>query len=324
MKSSGFFILLTFLVLSAKTFAQTNTDSLHGNLVHLPGYRTVDWGNLPVQKFGNGKQTLLLFPGWGFEGSVFEDFVRNHLTEYTMYLLTLPGYGATQAYPMPPEGTSYGEGAWLKGVEKGILRLLETEQIERPVLMAHFAVSAHIALHLAAEHPEKFQKLVLVGAPATFRNPPPYDTLNHQNRVRFVDKYLAPLWFKTVSMETWRNGNFPPAVYSLDSLTGKRLFEQANQAPLPVQIRYLCEIWAADFACYERVNIPVLAVVPSFSAALLETPKNLYLPWYTDEWFKLAAKNSHIRPVLVEGSACNVMQDQPEVLSRLLADFLKQ
>jgi len=323
MKSTCFPLLPAFLLLSTLAFAQS-ADSLTDNLVHAPGYRTAEWGSLPYQKKGDGRQTLLILPGWGFDGSVFADFIRNYLSDYTVYLLTLPGYGATQAYPMPPEGTSYGEGTWLKGVEKGILQLLETERLDRPVLLAHFAVAGHIALQLAAAHPDKFQKVVLVGAPATFRYQPPYDTLDYRGRVRSVDRYLAPNWFKTVSMTTWRKGNFPPATYSLDSLSGERLFEQANEAPLPVQIRYLCENWAADFACYEQVRTPVLAVVPSFSPAFRDNPAHFFHTWYQDEWFKLAAQNSHIHPVTVEGSACNVMQDKPEVLNRLLRDFLKE
>ena len=111
-------------------------------------------------------------------------------------------------------------------------------------------------------------------------------------------------------------------VYSVDSLACQRLFEQANKAPLPVQIRYLCEYWAADYACYERVSIPVLVAVPSFSPVVLENPASFFLSWYTDEWFQLAAKNEHIRSIVVEGSGCNVMQDQPEVLGRLLQEFL--
>lgn len=324
MKPPGCVLLFTFLSASAHTFAAASTDSIPNNLAHPPGCQTAEWGTLAYEKSGSGPQTLLIVPGWGFDGSVFRDFVNRHQSEYTMYLLTLPGYGASRAYPMPPEGTSYGEGSWLKGVEKGILDLLETEKLERPVLLAHFAVASHIALRLAAEQPGKFQKVVLLGAPAAFRNPPPYDTLGHQGRLRVVDQYLAPQWFKTVSMETWRKGNFPPAVYSADSLAGSRLFEQANEAPLPVQIRYLCEYWAADYACYEQVDIPVLAVLPSFSPAALKNPANFYLSWYTDEWLQLAAKNEHIRPVAVEGSGCNLMQDQPEVLGRLLADFLKE
>lgn len=324
MKSPGFFPAFAFLFVSTAASAVIPHDSLPDNLVHSPGYRTSEWGSLPCQKSGSGPQTLLILPGWGFDGSIFRDFIEDHQSEYTMYLLTLPGYGAARAYPMPPEGTSYGEGNWMKGVEKGILDLLEAEKLERPVLLAHFAVASHIALRLAAEHPGKFEKVVLLGAPAAFRNPPPYDTLGHKGRVRAVDQYLAPQWFRTVSMETWRKGNFPPGVYSVDSLAGRQLFEQANAAPLPVQIRYLCEYWAADYACYEQVDIPVLAVIPSFSAALLKDPANFYLSWYTDEWLQLATKNKNIRPAVIEGSGCNVMQDQPEVLGRLLGEFLEK
>ena len=65
-------------------------------------------------------------------------------------------------------------------------------------------------------------------------------------------------------------------------------------------------------------------MLPSFSPAFRDNPAHFFHTWYQDEWFKLAAQNSHIHPVTVEGSACNVMQDKPEVLNRLLRDFLKE
>ena len=319
-----YFLLLVFLVFWKLLQAQAPvSDTTLNNLALPPGYTTAEWGTVPVQHLGSGKQVLLLLPGWGFDGSVFRDFIQAHLADYSMYLLTLPGYGDTRAYPMPPEGTSYGEGTWMRGVEQGILHLLDSEHLEHPVLVAHFAVSGHIALQLAVEHPDRFQRVVLVGAPALFRNPPPYDTLDLTGRIRSVDRYLAPRWFKTVTLDTWRNGNFPAGVYSCDSLRGRDLFEQANSAPLPVQIRYLCETWAADFDSYAGVRVPVLALLPSFPPALLANPMNLYLPWYTEEWLKLAGRNPNIRPVRVDGAGCNIMQDQPERFGRLLADFLK-
>lgn len=313
---------MVILLAVGRLFAQN--DTIPNNLAHAPGYPTAQWGSLPFKKAGTGKQTLLLLPGWGFDDSIFRDFVRSHSDEYTTYLLTLPGYGDTQAYPMPPEGAGYGATTWMTGVAKGILDLLEKERLERPVLVAHFAVAAHIALQLAVEHPDKFKKLVLVGAPALFRNPPPYDTLSYQSRVRFVDQYLAPHWFKTVGTDTWRHGNFPPGVYACDSLLGRQLYEQANTAPLPVQIRYLCENWAADYSIYERAEVPVLAIVPSFTPGLLQNPANLYLPWYTVEWENLAVKNAHISVAHVENSGCNVMQEQPLQFSRLLEAFLRE
>lgn len=317
-------LLVLGIAVVTETVAQAPADSLPGNLVHTPGYPTAAWGSLSYQKVGNGKQPLLLLPGFGFDGSVFQDFARRNQTDYTMYLLTLPGYGSTRAYPMPPAGTSYGEGSWLQSVEQGILHLVDSAGLDRPVLVAHFLVASHIALQLAADHPGKFRKVVLIGAPAVLRSNPPFDTLGYRSRVRAVDSYMAPQWFRTVSLQTWRDGNFPPGVYSCDTLRGRELYEQANQAPLPVQIRYLCELWAADYAVYERVTIPVLALLPSFSPALLENPANGFLTWFVEEWPRLTVNNSRIRTVTVDGSACNIMNDRPDALGRLLAEFLKE
>jgi pimeloyl-ACP methyl ester carboxylesterase len=321
-KSVALFIFCFWGASFRSVLAQTALDALQNNLIHAPGYECAPWGEVPYQKHGAGPKALLLLSGWGFDDAVFNDFIEKNREEYTLYAFQLPGYGDTRAYEMPAEGVSYGAGYWLKGVEAGILKLIEKERLKKPVLVAHFAVSTHIALEAAAKHPDKFGKLVLIGGPAAFRNPPPYDTLGYLARVRSIDMYLAPRWFKTVSRETWLNGNFPPKVYSLDSLRGKKLFEQANVAPLPVQIRYLCENWAADYGIYEQIRIPVLAVVPSFTKAVLEDPTLFSLKWYTDEWSELAAKNNNIRISIVEGSACNVMQDRLPELNRLLADFL--
>ena len=307
-------------ILCAQTPA-TPPDTTLNNLVHTPGYACSTWGELPCQKFGKGKKTLLLLPGWGFDARVFQGFIEKNLEKYTMYALTLPGYGDTKAYPMPPVESSYGDGNWTNGVLKGLLHLIESEKLQRPVLVAHFAVATHVAMEMAARHSEKLEKVVIVGGPAVFYNAPPYDTMSYSSRVRSVDQYLAPRWFKTVRPETWLQGNFPPTLYALDSLLGRQLFEQANTAPLPVQIRYLCEAWAADFSFYEQVKIPVLALLPDLPARLFAYPGIVYPKWFTNDWHKLAAKNPLIQLKLVEGSGCNVMNEKWEALINLLDAF---
>lgn len=310
------------MLLLCPAFAQNKADSTLNNLVHAKDYVCSEWGTAPYQKFGSGKQSLLLLPGWGFDGSIFQEFIQKNTKDYTMYLLTLPGYGDSKAYPMPAPSNSYGEGNWMRGVEKGILNLVEKEKLDRPILIAHFCVSSHIAMRLAVEHPERFGKIVLVGAPVTFRLLPPYDTLSYHNRVRYVDQGLAPRWFKTVSQATWLNGNFPPALYSCDSLRARQLFLQANSTPLPVQIRYLCETWAADFSIYEQIKIPVLILIPKLSEKAIKLSNASYASWFTEEWNKFVGRR-YFHPFLVEQSGCNIMQDQVEMFTRLLKDFIR-
>jgi pimeloyl-ACP methyl ester carboxylesterase len=95
-------------------------DTTVNNLVHKPGYKTCELGSIPKYiKTGKGTQTLILIPGLGFDASVFKDFMAANKDVYTMYAITIPGYGKTNAPPMPPDSTSYGMQSWNQGVVAG-------------------------------------------------------------------------------------------------------------------------------------------------------------------------------------------------------------
>lgn len=322
MKATLVFLSLAFWSMALIRLPAQIPDTSLNNLVFKPGNKTTAWGNLKWQKVGRGKQAIIFIPGWGFDGQSFRPYFEKYFADCRVYLINPPGYGGSDPYPMPPEGESYSKENWIKAVENGILQLIKSEKLRKPALVAHFYVASQLALELAADHPGLFSHVALIGSPAAMKFPPPRDTFSLPARIRLVDQILAPRWFKTVSEQTWRQGNFIPATYSLDSLIAMRRFEEANSAPLPVQIRYLCELWAADFQVLEKVKIPLLTLLPSFTQALLADEKNLYLKWHTEDWKPFLAKNPNLHAVTVQGSACNIMDDQPEVLSRLLHDFL--
>lgn len=55
----------------------------------------------------------------------------------------------------------------------------------------------------------------------------------------------------------------------------------------------------------------------------MENKAYFFLEGFTKAWEKVVVQNSNITLAKVEGSGCNVMQDQPGELKRLLVDFLK-
>lgn len=318
-----FIFYLIALLPAYPVFSQAAADTSINNLRHPADYQTAHWGSLSYTKLGSGKRPMLLLPEGGFDGSVFQPFMEAHQAEFTFYLLQLPGFSGTNAYPMPPAGESYSRQNWMNGVVSGILNLIDAEQIERPALLGHFLISGHIALRMAVEHGDKVGKVLVVGAPAELNTPPPYDTLGYANRVRFTDQYLAPMWFKTLSRQTWLNGNFLPEVYALDSIQAQRYWEMANGAPLPVLIRYLCEVWGYDFARYREAQAPVLVLVPGFRTELLAKTCNRYLEaWALEKWQEVAAGNGNIRLEQVPNAACTIMSDQPAEFERLVMQFL--
>jgi pimeloyl-ACP methyl ester carboxylesterase len=325
MKTTRIVFVLLVCFFYQITSAQTDADSLTNHLVHAADYQTAEWGQLEYQVQGTGQQALILLAGAGFDGSLFQEFCAANQDRYTMYLISLPGYGNTKAYPMPPAEESYGNQNWINGVIAGILQLIETQQLRGAALVGHFLIAPHIALRMAAEHPDKLSKVIIVGAPVELKLPPPYDTLGYANRVKFTDLYLSQMWFKTISRETWLNGNFLPETYSLDTLRAKQFWESANAAPLPVQIRYLCENWGSDYTVYQQVKVPVLVLVPSFSHEILVKECNNFLDsWSAEKWEALAALNANIQILPVRHAACNIMFDQPELFNRLVADFLEK
>src|SRR5262249_17048849 len=106
-------------------------DSTLDNLRHPTGYQTAAIGTLgAVIKVGTGPRTMILMPGLGFGGGIFDDFMARYRDQFTMYAVTLPGFGGTAALPIPGV-TSFGEVPWTKSAEQAILALMSQQRITR-------------------------------------------------------------------------------------------------------------------------------------------------------------------------------------------------
>src|SRR6188768_2029468 len=104
------------------------------NLVQTDGYHTSQYGAIvSYTKSGKGTDQLILIPGLGFDASVFSDFVERNKKNFTMYSITLPGYGKTSAPPMPDSANaSYGLQYWNNGAIEGIKKLIQKENLRKP------------------------------------------------------------------------------------------------------------------------------------------------------------------------------------------------
>lgn len=304
-------------------------DSSINNLIHLPGYSASKFGAIPeFVKAGTGKKVLILIPGWGFDGSVFDDFVEANKNHYTMYVVTIPGYGKTFAPPMPPPGTSYAELTWSKSFLSGLAALIEKERLIKPVIAGHFNQGSQMVLRFAVDHPGKIGGAIILGGPpklATVRNGVmrefPLDSMK-----LLTDNFLASRWFQSITKSAFDAGNYLPAVYSLDSIGGKKLWEQSAAVPLPVMIRYLCELWTMDLLLEaEKIACPVLVLRPAFTRPLLETPANNYLqPQFIDLWNRARSKNPKIVLKDVPAAATFVWKDNPAFVYKEIREFISR
>lgn len=320
------FAISLFIFVITNTTGQT-VDSTINNLIHPYSYRTSELGAIPEYvKIGHGKIPMILIPGLGFDFSVFSDFMNANENNYTMYAITIPGFGKTAAPPMPPEGTSYGQYSWTKGVLEGINKLISKEKIHKPIIVGHFTYGTQIALRMGIDYPEIIGGIIILGGPAKM-----IATMGGEIKefpldkmIYLTDNYSGPVWFKSMNESDWDDGNYLPEIYSLDSVKGKTLWNQVSEVPLPVMIRYLCEFIAMDIKLeLGKIKCPVLILRATFNEKIIKDPINLYLsPQFIESWNSASETNSLIQVKDVPTSATFVWKDNPQATHRMLKEFI--
>jgi pimeloyl-ACP methyl ester carboxylesterase len=317
--------LVALSLLASVARAQTavmGQDSTLDNLHHAVTYSTAPLGSLgAVVRRGTGDVDVLIIPGWGFGADDFARFMADHSTRYRMVAVTLPGFAATPAPPMPDAEVSYGEATWTRAAEAALVRLIHSERLRKPIVLGHFIVGTQLALRLALDHPDLVGGVVIVGGEpmryvASRRDSTGKAPMALEERITGIDRYLAPKWYKTVTTRTWLANNYAAPQYARDSTRAQTLWRRSSDVPLPVMIRYLCEYYAMDFTSeWAKVAVPVRVLVPSFSPAILADPNQSYVKGlFHDSWEQVRGTNPRIGITTVPDSRIFITDDRPEVV----------
>ena len=324
-------ILLLVFVVSTVGFSQAlvQNDTSINNLVHAPGYQVNELDAIPsYRKIGRGKIAMIIIPGLGFDGSIFDDFTQRNKKQFTMYVVTLAGFGTTEAPPMPPTATSYGEQTWSKSAARGIVKLIENEKLIRPIVVGHFVTGSQIAIRLALTSPTQIGGLIVLGGSGKMMAivQGKVREATAADMAKGTDTYWAPKWFKHMTKQFYDNGNFAPEVYSLEPNTATVLWNQVASVPMPVSVRYACEYYAGDMlAEIDKLNCPMLVVRPSFNDSFWknEMNKNWIQPQFIESWNIAAKKNPTIQIVDIAQSAAFVWKDNPEATYQAITKFVQ-
>ena len=120
--------------------------------------RAFGGGSLFGEAAGTGPPEVLALHGWGRRGSDFGQALQG----FSYVALDLPGFGAT-----PAPAQAIGAGGYSRAIEPVL-----TELPNRVVLVGH-SFGGRVAVHLAANHPQRFKGLILTGVPLVKRDPTP-------------------------------------------------------------------------------------------------------------------------------------------------------
>lgn len=312
----------TPLAAQARRMAQ---DSTLDNLRHASGTVTVPWGTLGrVTRTGAGDRAMILIAGMGFGDGTWTEFMERRKADYTMYAVTLPGFGGTAPLPMPASQARYADADWTRSAVAGVLALMDRERLTRVTLVAHWAIATQVALQVALEAPDRVQAVVLVAGAirATFPAQASSRTWTADQRSQYAEA-MAARWFRTVTRDTWDDNNYMPYDYAVNPRRGLFIWREAQAPSLPVWIRYLLEFYAVDLGPrLADLRVPVLVVHPDFDDPAYHVEQGInYMKGFTvDGW--AGVTGPRLQQVTVPGSRLFIMYDQPDELNRVVDQFL--
>lgn len=285
----------------------------------------------PIIRKGRGKRTLILVPGMYSGANSFDGLIARNKSQYKFYLVTPPGISGTPARAMPAPGTSFSDLTWTRRLERDILDLIRREKLGQPVIVAERQPAAQAAMELAIEHPQQIGGIVLVGTNLVQFFPSPKDPtrkspISFPERAVSVDEGWGARWFKYVTPETWMSGDLGRQLLSNEPARAQKAWEELEAASLQVKIRYLCEFWASDVTRgFDRLQVPVLALVPGFDEKFLADPANSFAkPAFLDSWETLVPRHPKLEIVRVPDARMLVLDDQPKLADDAIAKFVER
>jgi N-formylmaleamate deformylase len=112
-----------------------------------------------VTKAGAGR-AMILIPGLMSSGAVWEGAVERFKARYECHVLTLAGFAGQPPLgaPLgpPPDGTGF-----LDTVRRELVRYIQTNRLERPILVGH-SLGAFLAFSVASAHPDLVGPVIAV------------------------------------------------------------------------------------------------------------------------------------------------------------------
>ena len=303
-------------------------DPSLNNLVDPPGYATAKLGTLgAVLKAGKGDRDMILIPGAGFGGTVFKELMDRLADDYRMYAVTLPGFGGTPAPPAPDEKTSFGAQTWTNSALEAIEKLIADEKLHDVVVVGHWITGTQIAVRLANRHPETVKAVALIAGTARIvsTNEKLKELMSTpEKRAKTVDTYSAPMWFKTVTRETWDDNSFIPGDYAVHPVRAQRLWREAASPLLHVWVRYLCEFNAQDLASeVEKLRVRTLLLKPGFED-LIHPDSSAMDAYCNKSWDGLVEKSPMMTVKTIAKSRVCMWFDQPAEVQKAITEFVKQ
>lgn len=268
-----------------------------------------------IEVRGTGPTPVVLIPAYLFDWSMWEGFMERNKDRYTMYAVTLPGFGDSEAPARQPDEMLI---PWLDNATEAIGKMIEEKGIKEPVVVGH-SLGGHVALRLGVEWPDKVSKVVTVdGLPAYVIGNSP---LSPAQRATAVNKELGPK-FRAVNDDQWREQlgqMISGMVTSFDD--AQRLTAIAAKTTRHAAVEYYLELIKSDITPFLfKMKRPTLAIA---ATPLGDEQTASPAERIKQTWRESLSGVDGAQIVFFEGSRQFVMYDMAPEFDKAISDFIE-
>jgi pimeloyl-[acyl-carrier protein] methyl ester esterase len=183
-----------------------------------------DGGELAWYEAGNGRPLVLLH-GWATSASVFSELVVMLADDFRLLIPDLPGHGASSpAVQNDLESIATTLNLWLATIESA------------PVALGGWSLGGMLALSMARQKPQRFDRLVLIGTSPRFTSGDDWNFGLPEVQVRALGRNLARRFEPTLA-------DFFDLAFAGEDISKERLSVirsfAVKQSPLPDQFAAL-------------------------------------------------------------------------------------
>lgn len=294
-------------------------------------------GGIHVIRRGRGAETLVLIGDIGLPADVvYGPFMARNADRYTMYAVTLPGFGDARVSPLP-ERLDFSQTVWLDAAERAIVDLIARENLRNPILVGT-AGGGYFSAAIAARHPERVRAGVvvngLVRAPmasaADPMKPASLDERRARSAVALPLQFVPGFWPLPSRAEFRELITNPPAGSGLGDPLGSAARDAAMTRDWSVEHLTIEAAWrrawyAAELGATDlteelgRLKVPllVLASLHDFGSPTLGSP--VASQWHAQQ---LRYPDAPLTAATIADRRSYLPVDAPVLFDRAIREFL--
>lgn len=268
-----------------------------------------------VEVFGSGPIPMVLIPGIAQDWTVFRSFMERNALRYTMYAVTLPGFGDSPAPPFP-DNAHFKDLPVLQNALKAIRMMIAERGIDRPVV-GGYELGAHLALWLALEEPEGFRAVIgIEGYPFVPLSPGALE-FDEDARIEHIrNKIVHPMRDETE--EAWRQRMRKLAMTLVsDPKRGEEVGEMITTPTRGVTMEHTLEYFMSDL----RLGLGKLQV-PTLVIAAMRPESWFRADIARDQWRSLYATASCTTLLFFNKCKPYILDEAPLELDVAVDEFL--